>query len=164
MGIKKWCAVPGVCNAASWNVKELKNFPIKEKIIIHNRQKLDIFGMTFEVFNEVHSILCPGVGYRITAGKATIYYAGDLISINQRHAALKNVRLYIGDGATIIRPMVRRKDDKLFGHTTIRAQLGWCKKEKVPRAIITHCGTQIVAANAGRLLKKRLNNWEKNEV
>jgi hypothetical protein len=26
-------------------------------------------------------------------------------------------------------------------------QIGWCKKSSVPRAIITHCGTQIVTAH-----------------
>lgn len=147
-GLKNGAPCPVYATKDSWQVKELQKFPIKEKIIIHNREKLNIAGIIFEVFDEVHSIKCPGVGYRITAGKATIYYAGDLISINQRHAALKNTKLFIGDGATIFRPMVRRKDDQLFGHTTIRAQLGWCKKEKVPRAIFTHCGTQIVAHKA----------------
>ena len=159
-GLKEGAPCPVYATKASWNVKELKKFPIKEKIIIKNRQKIDICGITFEVFNEIHSLLCPGVGYRITAGKAIIYYAGDLIAINQRHAALKNVRLYIGDGATIVRPMVRRKDDKLFGHTTIRAQLGWCKKAKIPRAIITHCGTQIVAAKA-KVVEEKINELGK---
>ncbi len=78
----------------------------------------------------------------------------DVVAINQRHGALKNCKLYIGDGATILRPMVRAKDRKLFGHTTIRAQLGWCKKERVPRAIITHCGTQIVAGDTKKVENK----------
>lgn len=67
---------------------------------------------------------------------------------------MHGVRLLIGDGATILRPMVRAKGNKIFGHTTIRAQLGWCKKEKVPWAIITHCGTQIVGAKPGVAEKK----------
>ncbi len=163
-GLKNGAPCPVYATKDSWNTKELKKFPIKEKIVIHDRQKLDIVGFTVEVFSEVHSIRCPGVGYRITAGKATIYYAGDLISINQRHAALKNVRLYIGDGATIFRPMVRRKGNQLFGHTTIRAQLGWCQKEKVPRAIITHCGTQIVAGNAREVEEKVENLGKERDV
>jgi phosphoribosyl 1,2-cyclic phosphodiesterase len=153
-GLKNGAPCPVYATRASWNVKEIKKFPIEEKIVVHNRQKIKICGITFEVFNVIHSLLCPGVGYRITAGKSIIFCVHDLISINARHAALKNCKLYIGDGATILRPMVRRKDSKLFGHTTIQAQLGWCKKEKVPRAIITHCGTQIVAGNTRKVESK----------
>lgn len=149
-GLKKGAPCPVYATRESWRVKELKKFPIKEKIIVPIQKKIIIEGITFEAFTEQHSLLCPGVGYRITAGNVTIYYSGDLISIDKRHLALKEVRLYIGDGATIVRPMVRRKGDKIFGHTTIRAQLGWCQKEHVPRAIITHCGTQIVADKSGK--------------
>lgn len=144
-GLKHGAPCPVYATKSSWRTKELKKFPIKERIVISNRKKISIAGIIFEAFNEVHSLLCPGVGYRVSAGKVSIYYAGDLISINQRHAALNGIRLYIGDGATIVRPMIRRKNDKIFGHTTIRAQLGWCQKENVSQAIITHCGTQIVA-------------------
>jgi hypothetical protein len=30
------------------------------------------------------------------------------------------------------------------GHTPVRTQLTWCRKEGVDRAIITHCGAEIV--------------------
>lgn len=149
-GLKNGAPCPVYATRQSWYVKELKKFPIKKKITISIQKKLNIGGIIFEAFTQKHSLLCPGVGYRITAGKVTIYYSGDLISIDKRHAALKNVQLYIGDAATIVRPMVRHKEGKIFGHTTIRAQLGWCQKEKISRAIFTHCGTQIVADESGK--------------
>ncbi len=31
--------------------------------------------------------------------------------------------------------------------TFIRAQLGWCQKEGISRAIFTHCGSQIVTGD-----------------
>ena len=34
--------------------------------------------------------------------------------------------------------------NELFGHTTIRAQVGWCQEASVKRAVFTHCGSQIV--------------------
>ncbi|GMU19101.1 MAG: hypothetical protein AMXMBFR12_02930 [Candidatus Babeliales bacterium] len=148
-GLKNGAPCPVYATHESWRAKELKKFPIKEKIIVPIQKKIDICGIIFEAFTQKHSLLCPGVGYRITSGKVTIYYSGDLISINKRHAALKSVKLYIGDGATITHPLVRRKNNKIFGHTTIRAQLGWCQKEGISRAIITHCGTQIVADKQG---------------
>jgi hypothetical protein len=35
----------------------------------------------------------------------------------------------------------------LIGHSPVRTQLTWCQKEGVPRAIITHCGSEIVTGD-----------------
>lgn len=148
-GLKYGAPCPVYATRASWAVNELKKFPIKKKYTVSIHKKIEIAGITFQAFAQKHSLLCPGVGYRITAGTVSVYHAGDVISINRRHAALKNTQLYIGDGASITHPLVRQKNNKIFGHTTIRAQLGWCSKENVPRAIITHCGTQIVSDQSG---------------
>ncbi len=72
-GLKNGAPCPVYATRASWNVKELKKFPIKEKMVIHDRQEFKIGDITFEVFNVVHSLICPAVGYRITAGKNTIF-------------------------------------------------------------------------------------------
>ncbi len=153
-GLQKGAPCPVYATKESWQVKELKKFPIAKKFTIHDRQKITIGALTFEVFKEEHSIRCPAVGYRISAGKASVFYSGDVVWIHNRAAALKNIRLYIGDGATPVRPMIRKKDDHLFGHASIKTQLGWCAKEQVPRAIFTHCGTQIVAARPQVIEKK----------
>jgi hypothetical protein len=58
---------------------------------------------------------------------------------------LAGIRVYVGDGASLSRPLVRRRGKHLIGHAPVRTQLTWCQKEGVPRAIITHCGSQIVA-------------------
>jgi hypothetical protein len=39
----------------------------------------------------------------------------------------------------------------LIGHSPIATQLTWCQKEGVPRALITHCGTEIVTAPHARV-------------
>ncbi|MDX1675616.1 MAG: hypothetical protein R3314_12550, partial [Longimicrobiales bacterium] len=57
---------------------------------------------------------------------------------------LAGCRLYIGDGATMTQSFVRKRGETLIGHTPVRTQLTWCQKESVPRAIITHCGSEIV--------------------
>lgn len=48
---------------------------------------------------------------------------------------------------SVNRPIIRQKNGKLFGHTTIRAQLGWCQQEGISQSIFTHSGTQIVAGD-----------------
>ena len=60
-------------------------------------------------------------------------------------------RLYVGDGASIVRSMVRVRDHVMIGHAPIIAQLRWCEAEGVARAIFTHCGSGIVKGDARRI-------------
>jgi hypothetical protein len=60
------------------------------------------------------------------------------VFIHDRAAALNDVQIYIGDGATLTRLFIRRRGKTLIGHSPVRTQLTWCAKEGVPRAIITH--------------------------
>lgn len=83
----------------------------------------------------------------MSAGRACIFYAPDLIFIHERSAALKGVQIYIGDGATVTQSFIRKRGKALIGHSPVRTQLTWCQKEGVPHAIITHCGSEIVTGN-----------------
>lgn len=98
-----------------------------------------------------HSLLAPAVGYRVSAGRACIFYASDLIFIHGRSTALKNVRVYIGDGATFTRSFIRKRSERLIGRAAISVQIGWCAKAGVSRAIITHCGSEIVTGDERNL-------------
>jgi hypothetical protein len=129
----------------------LKNCPIDDRRLIEERVPTNISGITFEAFGVEHSLLAPAVGYRVSAGGALIFYAPDLIFIHDRAAALKGVRIYIGDGATFTRSFIRRRGDRLIGHASIATQLGWCAKEGVPQVIITHCGSEIVTGDEDKL-------------
>jgi hypothetical protein len=131
--------------------RELSNYPIKDRHVIEERTPTKICGITFEAFAVEHSVLSPTVGYRISAGRARIFYAPDLIFIHERGAALKDVQLYIGDGATVTQSFVRKRGKALIGHSPVRTQLTWCQKEEVPRAIITHCGREIVTGNERKI-------------
>ena len=77
-----------------------------------------------------------------------------MLAIPARAAALRGVRVYVGDGATIARPIVRRRGARRFGHASVREQLAWCRAEGVPAAIFTHCGSQIVASDAARSARR----------
>lgn len=159
-GLKEGSPCPVYATNESWEV--MHKFKIKEeqRVVMKPRVKKDIFGIIFETFPVVHSIRAPGVGYRIKAGKNIIFCVHDLVYIEDRKDALHNVQLYIGDGATIVRPMVRKKDNQLFGHIPIRTQITWCKKEGIPWAIFTHCGSQIVDAD-GRKINARIRQFAK---
>jgi phosphoribosyl 1,2-cyclic phosphodiesterase len=151
-GLKRGAPCPVYVPEKTW--QELQHYPIKEHRLIKERTPTKICGTTFEAFPVEHSILSPAVGYRVSAGRARIFYAPDLIFIHDRAAALKAVQIYIGDGATVTRSFIRRRGNALIGHSPVRTQLTWCQKEGVPRAIITHCGSEIVGGDERQLLAK----------
>ena len=125
----------------------LTRYPIADQRVIIERKLFNIGGLRFEAFAVEHSIRAPAVGFRVSAGGTSFFYAPDLAAIRERHAALTGVTLYVGDGATMLRPMVRRRGPRLIGHSSIRAQLDWCRSQRVKRAIFTHCGTGIVGSD-----------------
>jgi hypothetical protein len=131
-----------------------QHYPIKDRHVIDERTPTKLCGITFEAFTVEHSILSPAVGYRVSAGRECIFYVPDLIFIHERAAALKNVQVYIGDGATVTRSFIRKRGNAVIGHSPVRTQLTWCEKEGVLRAIITHCGLEVVTGDEGNLVAK----------
>ena len=126
----------------SW--ESLEETPVEERETLRPRRPADIEGMTVEAFTVEHSLRAPAVGLRIQAGRPVLFYVPDVVFIHEREEALDGVRLYVGDGAALSGDLVRRSDDRLIGHTRISTQLTWCGKHGVPRALITHCGSEIV--------------------
>jgi phosphoribosyl 1,2-cyclic phosphodiesterase len=151
-GLKQGAPYPVFAPEKTW--QELKHYPIKDRHVIKKRTPTKICGITFEAFPVEHSILSPAVGYRVSAGRTRIFYAPDLIFIHERSAALNGVQIYIGDGATVTRSFIRKRGRALIGHSPVRTQLTWCQKEGVPRAIITHCGSEIVMGNEPEISAK----------
>jgi phosphoribosyl 1,2-cyclic phosphodiesterase len=148
-GLKRGTPCPVYAPEKTW--QELQHYPIQERRLIKERTPTKICRITFEAFTVEHSILSPAVGYRVSAGRACIFYAPDLIFIHERATALKGVQIYIGDGATLTRSFIRRRGKALIGHAPVRTQLTWCQKEGIPRAIITHCGSEIVTGDERKI-------------
>src|SRR5213596_616250 len=151
-GLKQGAPCPVYAPEKTW--QELSHYPIKDRHVIKERTPLKICGITFEAFPVEHSILSPAVGYRVTAGRARIFYAPELIFIHDCNAALHGAEIYIGDGATVTRSFIRKRGRALIGHSPVRTQLTWCEKEGVPRAIITHCGSEMVTGDERKLSAK----------
>ena len=148
-GLERGAPCPVYAPRKTWQT--LKDCQIEHRRLIGERVPATICGITFEAFPVEHSIRAPAVGYRVSAGGACVFYAPDVVFIHERTDALKDVRIYIGDGATISRSFVRKRGEALVGHAPVQTQLGWCMKEHVPRAIITHCGSGIVTGDERKL-------------
>lgn len=148
-GLRNGADCPVYATREGW--AGMADFPIAHRGTVLPREPHRVLEMTVEAFSVVHSLRAPAVGYRVEAGRTAIFYVPDVIDIHDRSAALRNIDLFIGDGATMTHSLVRRKEDKLFGHTTMRAQLGWCAENNVQRAIFTHCGSGIVTGDERKL-------------
>lgn len=122
----------------------LKHYPVTRFRIFREGAILRLGPFRVRPYAVVHSIRAPAVGFRISVARKTLVYNPDIISIPEESKILTGVDIYIGDGASLTRPLVRRRGQALFGHTTVRAQLHWCARNGIRRAYIVHCGKQLV--------------------
>jgi phosphoribosyl 1,2-cyclic phosphodiesterase len=143
-GLARGAPCPVYATEATWTA--LSRFPLQERRVVEPRKPFRVGGVDFEAFPLEHSLRAPAMGYRMSkrGRKRAVFYVPDVAAIHCRRAALRGIDLYIGDGATIRRSMVRRRDHALIGHAPIAAQLEWCQREGVGHAIFTHCGSEIV--------------------
>ncbi len=148
-GLRRSAPCPVYASRESWQVMDA--YGLRDQHVLHPRSAVEIAGITFEAFPVEHSLQAPAVGYRIRAGGACVFYVPDLVSIPDCSAALASVDLYVGDGAALTRPLVRRRGQALIGHAPVAAQLVWCQEEGVPWAVFTHCGSQVVSGDGRRL-------------
>ena len=103
-------------------------------------------------YRVIHSLIAPAVGFKIKANKI-ISYNPDLISIKRQAFVFKGIDFYIGDGSSIKSNLVRRRGNKLFGHTRMITQLNWCKKYKIKNIIFTHFGKEALKKGDKNLKK-----------
>lgn len=148
-GLAHGAPCPVYATEASWGALHL--FPIKDRRTVPLNRRLTIGGVSFWAVPIMHSTRAPALGYRVSADGAAFFYAPDIAALADASKALATIDVYIGDGASIKRSMVRLKHGALIGHAPIAAQLGWCAEAKIQRAIFTHCGTPIVRGNVRAL-------------
>ncbi|MGD1095043.1 MAG: MBL fold metallo-hydrolase [Bryobacteraceae bacterium] len=151
-GLKNGVSCPVFATQKSWNT--MRPGPIPEQAVVEPRCPFDVRGIRFEAFPVEHSLLAPAVGYKISTDRTAVFYAPDLVRIYDQQEALAGIQLYVGDGASITRPIVRKRGDAFIGHASIQMQLEWCHDEGVPEAVFTHCGTQIVSGDQSVMNEK----------
>jgi len=63
----------------------------------------------------------------VSAKGARFFYVPDVAGLPDAPNTLRGISVYIGDGATMTRSMVRKKNGTLIGHAPMTVQLSWCK-------------------------------------
>jgi L-ascorbate metabolism protein UlaG (beta-lactamase superfamily) len=95
-----------------------------------------------------HSIKAPAVAYLIEVGGQRIWYSPDFLWLKkEQHGHLKDLDVYIGDGSSLTRTLLRRKDKEIFGHMSVKKQLNLLTRlnpEGLPHVIFTHFGKEGV--------------------
>jgi phosphoribosyl 1,2-cyclic phosphodiesterase len=145
-GLSRGAPCPVYATAATWKV--LSRMPILDQRTMPSRRSVRIDGVRFSAFPVMHSLRAPAVGYRVSSQQRCFFYLPDVAKLPNLAHVLRRIDLYIGDGATVMRSMVRRKGSALVGHAPIIEQLDWCAKAHVRRVIFTHCGSPIVRTSA----------------
>lgn len=141
-GLRGGAPCPVVASEDTW--ARIRRYPIEERSVVSAGVPLTVCGLRVEAVPVEHSLRAPAVGFRISEGTARLFYVPDVAAIPERARALAAIGLYVGDGASPVRPILRRRDSVPIGHASIRDQLAWCAEEGVPRAVFTHCGSQLV--------------------
>ena len=147
-GLAGGAQCPVYATSTTWSL--LGSSLVQDRCTLPLGRLIAIDHIMFKAFPVAHSRLAPAVGLRIRAGRSFVAYVPDVAEIPDWPALLRGIDVYIGDGATVRRSMVRRKGRTLIGHAPIAAQLDWCEEAGVRRAVFTHCGSPIVRANAAQ--------------
>jgi phosphoribosyl 1,2-cyclic phosphodiesterase len=137
--------------ATGETLKLLRRFPIRDRRQVRPGMPTMIEGVRFTAYRVRHSIRAPAVAYWVSTKAGCFVYVPDLAAAPEDPRALAGVDVYIGDGATMSRSMVRRKKGTVIGHASIETQLAWCEAAGIRRAVFTHCGSALVRAPARQL-------------
>jgi phosphoribosyl 1,2-cyclic phosphodiesterase len=141
-GLEKGAPCGVYASARAW--RSMAAWPLEMRYVVPARHPFALGGLLVEAWPVEHSVLAPAVGYRLTAASRRIFYVPDVACLPNPMAALSGVDLYVGDGATLHRPLIRRRGSLHIGHATIATQLRWCAAAGVTDAVFTHCGSVIV--------------------
>ena len=102
-----------------------------------------------------HSTKAPSSAFKIRAGETTIFHSSDIITLEKNskrlREILKDVDIYVGDGSSLKKGLVRTIDNDRVGHSSIQTQVGWCSDAGVPYAIFTHWGTEAIEMDERKL-------------
>ena len=151
-GLAKGAPCPVFATAETWSL--IDRFPIDDRHLVRAKVPFRIGKLRFAAVPVEHSLRAPAVGYRVSHGRTAFFYVPDVASLPEPANALRGVALYVGDGATVTRSMVRKRDHQLIGHAPVVAQLRWCATAGVSRAIFTHCGSGIVRSDPRAIAAK----------
>jgi phosphoribosyl 1,2-cyclic phosphodiesterase len=87
--------------------EQIGHWPLRDRRTIESHEPVTIGSIAFEPVPVHHSLRAQAVAYRITSGNNVVFYVPDVLDVPARDRALANVVLYVGDAASVRRPIQR---------------------------------------------------------
>lgn len=146
-------------NRAWKDISDVKDMPFKKRVVTPN-QRFQIAGFVVTPHKVAHSTVCPTIAYKIRVGERTLFYAPDVLDIPNKTKILKDVDIYIGDGSSLNRTIVRKdKRGTEVGHASMKEQISWAQKAEIPEVLFTHIGhTKLTQKDLNAKLRKMAPN------
>jgi len=154
--------IPVYCTEETRNLLEEAKVKVRYWREIKPQKTIKLGSFRITAFRVLHSIKAPAVCFKIEVGRKTFLYAPDVIKILDE-SAYDNVQVYIADGSSLDRDLIRKKNKKIFGHASLKSQITEIRKHKIPEMIITHWGKQLIEMRDEEIMKK-LEDYSDGEV
>lgn len=138
-----------------------EKFPFLDRRVISKNFKFN--SISALELAATHSTKAPMSGLIIQTDEGKIGYFPDVLSIPDYEKVLKGLTIYIGDGSSLTRDLVRRIKGKPVGHASVTRQMSWCQKAyPVEKMIFTHWGKEAVTMRPEKLAQKILELSQKH--
>lgn len=129
-----------------------------ETLAIKEGETRDVGTMKVTPFRVEHSNESPCYLFRIRAGDKTVICATNVLLIPDQQEVLRGADLYIGDGSSLEREIKIVRENRVYGHASIKEQVKMAEIAEIPRAIFTHLGSVPIGMHE-RSLRKRVQEF-----
>jgi len=118
-------------------------------------------GETFELgpykitpWKVVHSIKAPAVGYLIDDGNFRVFVSPDFLDLYNIGHKLGQIDVWVGDGSSPFRRIVRAANLKKVGHASMLEQAKRAKKLGAKMVIFVHCGKDVIEGDEDEIIER----------
>ena len=108
-------------------------YPSKRKIIKDQPFKAGPFTVNAVEVEHAKSGDPAALGFKINMADNTIWHSSDIFQIPNQKEVLKDVDIFIGDGASLSKGILQN-------HTSIAEQIKWAQEAEIPRIYFTQIG------------------------
>jgi len=158
---EKQLSIPVHLNKFTQKLLSKEEYPFRRKIFWKN--PFYVSSVKITPIPVVHSQKAPTTGLMFEVNNQKVAYLPSVLDLHDR-SVLNGVNLYIGDGKSLDRDLVRQWKGKKYGHASIRTQLSWLQAAKVPRVIFTNLGKWAVDKKVTRSVFEALSQEFSIEV
>jgi len=144
-------------------------FLFKNRIVLKPNEKADLkHYATLEPVPVEHSSKAPTNGYILRLSHEelsyTIGFFPDVADLDERD--LEGIDIYIGDGASPVRPIMRGKspEGKDVGHASMKQQCAWCQNVGIHTVVFVHQGKQSVEMKDEKIIELLSQSFPNKEI